>query len=362
MKPTVEDLEHVVESRPSMLGAWTRKLSFRGDPARTPGARILGLVSATEMGEGARAASAVELVGRVGQECASSAMVLCMHYCAVAVLEAHADVKVRRSVAAGELLGTLAFSENGSRSHFWAPLSTARHQGNDVVLDADKSWVTSAGNADNYVWSSKPVQAQGESTLWLVKRGVPGLSSPSRFDGLGLRGNDSSPVTARGVRVRPQDRLGPDGGGFQLMMGIVLPWFNLLNAACSVGLMEGMVRGTTSHVTDTRFEHLGTALADLPTIRAYLARMRMRTDMVRTLLDDTVAAVANGRADASLRVLESKAAASENPRRWATSPCESAAERLSATRLQSSATSATRGRRRSWRPPPTRSMISWARL
>ena len=66
-------------------------------------------------------------------------------------------VQDNQAVAKGELLATLAFSEAGSRSHFWAPLSTARKEGDAVVLEAEKSWVTSASQADLYVWSSKPL-------------------------------------------------------------------------------------------------------------------------------------------------------------------------------------------------------------
>jgi alkylation response protein AidB-like acyl-CoA dehydrogenase len=227
------------------------------------------------------------------------------------VIEAHGAPEVRKRVAAGEDLATLAFSEAGSRSHFWAPLSTARRNGADVVLDAEKSWITSASEADLYVWSSKPLAAKGESTIWLVRRGTAGLGKPGAFDGLGLRGNDSAPVRAQGVRVREQDRLGDDGAGFGVMMGVVLPWFSLLNAACSVGLMENMVRGTAAHVSGTRFAHLGSTLAELPTVRAYLARMRLKTDMAYTLLLDAAAALVAQRPDASLRVLEAKAGAAE---------------------------------------------------
>ncbi|HEX6885890.1 MAG TPA: acyl-CoA dehydrogenase family protein [Planctomycetota bacterium] len=273
---------------------------------------LLGLISASAVGGGgASFRPAFEVVERLGRECGSSAMVLCMHYCAVAVLEAHGTEAVRASVAAGKTLVTLAFSESGSRSHFWAPLSSARAERDSVVLDAEKSWVTSASNADGYVWSSRPLAAQGESTLWLVPRTAAGLSRPARFDGLGLRGNDSLPVRAQGVRVRPEDRLGPDGGGFALMMGVVLPWFSVLNAACSLGLMESMTARTTAHVASTRFAHLDSSLAQLPTVRAYLARMRITTDMTRALLHDTLEALAGQRADVSLRVLEAKAAAGE---------------------------------------------------
>ena len=67
-------------------------------------------------------------------------------------------------------------------------------------LDAQKSWVTSAGEADGYVWSSKPLAAEGASTLWLVPADADGLKVGAPFDGLGLRGNASSPMSASGVR------------------------------------------------------------------------------------------------------------------------------------------------------------------
>jgi alkylation response protein AidB-like acyl-CoA dehydrogenase len=280
----------------------------------------LGLTSAPAVGgQGASMRTAIDVVERLARECGSSAMVLCMHYCGAAVIEAHASETVRKRVAAGELLTTLAFSEAGSRSHFWAPLSTARVDEKAIVLDAQKSWVTSAGAADVYIWSSRSLAQSAkfapekptESTLWLVSRSLEGLSRPPKFDGLGLRGNDSTPVTAKGVRIAESERLGPEGGGFGVMMGVVLPWFSLLNSACSLGLMEALVQKTATHVGGTRFAHLDSALADLPTIRAYLARMRIQTDLVRTLLHDAAEAASTARADAGLRVLEAKAAAGE---------------------------------------------------
>ncbi len=279
-------------------------------------AGLMGLMSAREvggLGGGPRLASAV--IRRVAQACGSTAMVLCMHYCGVAVLEPHAPESVRRKAATGEHLSTLAFSEAGSRSQFWAPVGTATRDGDDVVLDARKSWITSAGHATAYVWSSRPLAAEGASTLWLVPAGTPGLRVLGPFDGLGLRGNDSSPVHAEGVRVPASAMLGADGEGLGLMLGTVLPLFQLLNASCSLGLMQAALQRTLAHVTGTGFEHSGTALRDLPTIRAYVARMSIETDMVQALLDDTAAAIEAGRADAMLRVLQSKAAAGESATR-----------------------------------------------
>jgi len=140
---------------------------------------------------------------------------------------------------------------------------------------------------------------------------LPGLSQQAGYDGLGLRGNASTPITAQAVAIAADSRLGDDGKGFDTMMGVVLPWFSTLNAACSVGLMEGALQRAIGHVGGTRHVHLGTSLADLPTIRAYLAKARIKTDMVQALLNDTVQAITTGRADTMLRVLEVKAAAAE---------------------------------------------------
>ena len=275
-------------------------------------AGLLALISAKEvggMGEGMRAASYV--VEKIAEACGSTAMVVCMHYAATAVIEKHGADAVRREIAAGKHLSTLAFSEAGSRSHFWAPVGTATASNGQILLDSNKSWVTSAGQADSYVWSSKPVSAEGASTIWLVPSRADGVATVAPFDGLGLRGNASSPVTGTQVKMTEAARLGPDGGGFDMMMGVVLPLFQVLNASCSLGTMEAAVKKSAAHVGGTKFAHLSQSLADLPTIRAYVARAKIRTDSVRALLADTITALETGREDGMLRVLEIKAAAGE---------------------------------------------------
>lgn len=273
---------------------------------------FLGLISATEvggLGQSHRAAAIV--VEKLAAACGSTAMVVCMHYSGTAVIEKYGGQAVREQIAAGKHLTTLAFSESGSRSQFWAPTSTAQKTDTGVRLDAQKSWITSAGQADSYVWSSRPLEAEGNSTIWLIPADADGLSVPSPFNGLGLRGNYSSPVTAENVAVSPEAILGADGQGFEIMMSVALPYFSVMNAAFSIGTMEAAVIKSIEHLTQTKFQHTGQSLSDLPTIRAYLSRMRIKTDMCRTLLFETVASLEDGREDAMLRVLEVKAAAGE---------------------------------------------------
>lgn len=294
-------------------------------------AGLLGLVSSTEVGGGGEGlAAAAEVVERLAGACGSTAMVVLMHYATVPLIEAHGPKELREAIGAGRHVGTLAFSETGSRSHFWAPMSTAVADAGEVRLDAQKSWVTSAGEADSYVWSSRPLAASGPMTLWAVPSDADGLSVSGPFDGLGLRANGSMPVTGDGVVVHHDAMLGADGQGLDLAMTLVLPWFLVMNAAFSLGLMEAVTAEATNHLNATRLTHLDRSLADQPVTRLELARMRLETDRTRAFVNDTIVALGEGRADAGLRVLEVKAAAAEaaiEVTEWAMKVCGGSAFR-----------------------------------
>lgn len=280
-------------------------------------AGILGAASAPDVGGGgAGLVEVAQIVERIAGACGSTAMVVLMHFSAVSVLEAHGPRGVREAVAGGTHLSTLAFSEAGSRSHFWAPTGTATSTAagagaHTVRLDARKSWITSAGEADSYVWSSRPVAAAGPMTLWLVSSNSPGLGGPGRFDGLGLRGNASRPVAADGVVVPAEAMLGADGSGLDIALSVVLPTFLVGGAAFSVGLAQALLDEAAAHLTGTRLEHLDSSLAQQPVTRSEYAALLTRAAEARAFLADTLAALELGREDATLRVLQVKAVAGE---------------------------------------------------
>jgi isovaleryl-CoA dehydrogenase len=275
-------------------------------------AGLLGLLSSKDVGgQGEDLGAAAAVIERLAGACGSTAMVTLMHYAAVGVIEALGPRDVREAIARGEHLSTLAFSEKGSRSQFWTPMGTASRAGGDIKLDAEKSWVTSAGSATSYVWSSRPVAAEGPMTLWLVPSSASGLSKGGEFDGLGLRGNGSTPVTAEGVVVPESAMLGEDGKGLDLALTLVIPAFQTLTAAFGLGIMEAVTAETTNHLGTTRYEHLDLSLGQGPLPRHDLARMRLMTDRERALIDDTLSALQTQRPDAMLRVLETKASAAE---------------------------------------------------
>ena len=277
-------------------------------------AGLLGLTANPDVGGGGgtlRDAAAV--VERLAGVCGSTAMVVLMHYAAGATIEAHGPKEVRQAIGAGRHLTTLAFSETGSRAQFWASLSTARIEGDDAVVHGQKSWVTSGAEADSYVFSTRPVdETAGPLTLWLADPADPGFTKQTAgFDGVGLRGNGSIPVTADGVRVPLAARLGADGAGLDVGLSTGLPWFLVLSGAFGLGVLEAVTAKTAAHLGATRLEHLGQTLIQQPIPRADYARLRLTTDRVRAFVDDTLTALETGRPDAQLRVLEVKAVAAE---------------------------------------------------
>ena len=132
------DLEKVTES----VAAVAAKHAIETDAGAFPAAAmralaeagLLGLVSATDVGgKGLGLREAAHVVERLARECALDRdgrvhALLRRPRCS----KRTGPRTMRKAIAAGKHLATLAFSEVGSRSQFWAPLGTATADGSDV--------------------------------------------------------------------------------------------------------------------------------------------------------------------------------------------------------------------------------------
>jgi alkylation response protein AidB-like acyl-CoA dehydrogenase len=145
--------------------------------------------------------------------------------------------------------------------------------------------------------------------VFLVRRTAPGVKVAGAFDGLGLRGNESAPVSLTDVGVAADDLISPMGEGATTILQVVLPWFSIGTAAMSNGLCRAAVAATTAHLGGTTFTHTGSQLRDLPNLRARLAEMAVRTEQSRALLGHTLDHIDSGSAAAPLIVLQARLAA-----------------------------------------------------
>jgi alkylation response protein AidB-like acyl-CoA dehydrogenase len=212
-------------------------------------AGLLGLTVSTEFGgAGMGLSDAAEVVARIARVCPATAAVLQSHYAAVAVIESYGSAWVRGEVAAGRHLGSLALAEDapgeqGAQGEFWASRSTAARSGDVVALRARKHQVVAAGEADSYVWSSRPLTAADGLTLWVVPAHAPDLFVPARPDGGGPGGSATSTVFADPVLVPADAMLGRDGGGLDIVLRTVLPWLLELQAAVGAEAVHPAVAG-----------------------------------------------------------------------------------------------------------------------
>ncbi len=274
-------------------------------------------IPASHGGKGAGMRAFAAVAEDLAAACGSTAMVYNMHVAAAQTIASSASLADRdpllRDIAAGRHLTTLALSERGSRSQFWAPASRLVPNGSGFQTSADKSWVTSAHAADSFVSSALAPGATGpmESTIYLVRKGAKGAAAAGGFDGLGLRGNDSAPMRFERLTVSSGDLISAQGEGATTMLTVVLPWFAIGTAAIANGLCRSAVDATTRHLTSAGFETTGSQLRDLPNLRARLAEMWNRTEQSRAMLGHTLDHLESGSPAAPLFVLQSRLAAIE---------------------------------------------------
>lgn len=273
-------------------------------------------VPANCQGMGHGPAEFAGVVEEIAAACASTAMIYVMHVTAAQAIAASTTLadreKVLKEIAAGKHLTTLAFSEKGSRSQFWAPVSQLETNGsNSLHTSALKSWITAASHANSYVASAQMPGAASplESTLYLADVPSPGIRVLSSFDGMGLRGNDSAPVEFENLQVSEGWLLTSHGQGAPMMLEVVLPWFSVGTAAMAHGLCVAAVAATRDHLVNAKLEHNGSTLRDLPNLRARLAQMSMATERSRALLGAAITRMTAADPSTPLFILQARMSA-----------------------------------------------------
>ncbi len=280
---------------------------------------VLGLLIPTQYGgAGGGLAEMSQVLDTQARNCASTAMVTTMHYCATAVIAARGSDALKQHLlpacARGENISTLAFSEAGSGGHFYMPVSEVRESGGKKTLSATKSFVTSAGEADSYVVSARKAGAAAptETNLYVIAKRAPGFSTEGRFEGLGLAGNASAPMSLTDVDIDDAARLGPEGTGFQSMLEVVLPHFQIGVASVSVGLAKAAQQTIVARMGARKYEHAGgTALASIPRVQFLVAEITLAVNSGQAFLRETIRKALAADPAAMLDVLGVKVAAAD---------------------------------------------------
>jgi alkylation response protein AidB-like acyl-CoA dehydrogenase len=235
------------------------------------------------------AAMVCETIARYG--CASTAMCYTMHIGAVAaaMFRSHNNRTIQdimKRLDKDVFIGTLSYSDPETGSHFWYPVSSRAEKvpgGWRVMKKA--SWTTSGGFADWYVLQTTSPDFAGnyaDLSCWLVMADEV-KAEPSKWDGMGLRGNQSGTLLVDNVVV-PEDRMvGPKGDGANSNDECVDPFFLLCSSACWNGISLGMIDIAKRHTTAKKHVDVGMRVADYPTIQDYVGEAIIDTNACRAL-------------------------------------------------------------------------------
>jgi alkylation response protein AidB-like acyl-CoA dehydrogenase len=216
---------------------------------------------------------------------ASAGLIYVMHVAAAQTvyLFGNDDQKERwvRSARKG-LIGTFSTSERATGGHFWHNVSQAKRQGSDYLIDLEKSFTTSAGQADYYVLSTKLPDAKHPSDiLWLIVDGKkPGIT-PGPWDALGVHSNHSGPLKFSGVAVPEKDRLGKEGQGREVLFDGGSPSYLLGLGAVWHGVARGALAEAASYATRTVHHDYERRLADYQVLRQELGKAKVLVESLR---------------------------------------------------------------------------------
>ena len=153
-------------------------------------------------------------------------------------LEGSAELKAHwlPRVARGEAIAAFALSEPAAGSDVAALQCAAREEGEDWVLDGEKTWISNGGIADFYCVFARTGGAGKSSTqgisAFVVPADAPGLEIAERIDVIAP--HPLARLRFTNCRVPKSHQLGASGEGFKLAMR-TLDIFRASVAAAALG-------------------------------------------------------------------------------------------------------------------------------
>jgi alkylation response protein AidB-like acyl-CoA dehydrogenase len=309
----VEDIRSLASERIAPgAAAVDRDRAFPEGALRALGEQgALGLlVPAASGGAGGGLTDLVDACEVIGAACASSGMVFLMHSVTAATIAVGGGERAGEyleEMAAGRLLGTLAFSERGTGVHFYAPELTSQRQNGSVRISGRKSFVTSGGHAGLYLVLVR--SHTGEGLDCYAVTGDAGVTFDGEWNGLGMAGNSSIPAQFDSV-VDDAARIGDTGEGEALIFTAVAPFFLAGVAAVNVGIASAAQTAATEHAAARRYGD-GQALAEIQAIQHELADMDMTTRAARLIVREAARLGDTGDEAALVALMESKIVATE---------------------------------------------------
>lgn len=186
-------------------------------------------------------------------------------------------------LCSGEWVGANAATEAEAGSDIFAMRTTAVHDGEEYVIDGEKSFVSNGPIADVFLVYATTDKSLGPlgTTAFIVPRGTPGLTAGEAFGTIGLRTAPMSTVTLRGCRVPAAQRLGMDGHG-KAAFESSMTWERLCLFGIWVGLMQAQLDRALAYAKQRR--QFGKPIGKNQAVSHRIADMKLRLESARWML------------------------------------------------------------------------------
>jgi alkylation response protein AidB-like acyl-CoA dehydrogenase len=253
-------------------------------------------------GVGADALATCIVIEEVARVCASSSLIPAVNKLGSmpVILAGSEELKARYlpPLARGEAMFSYGLSEREAGSDTAAMKTRARPDGDDWVLNGQKSWITNAGVSEYYTVlavTDQDGRRGANVSAFVVEKADPGFSFGEKERKLGIKGSPTRELHFEDCRI-PGDRMvGSPGEGLKIALR-TLDHTRVTIGAQAVGIAQGALDLAIDYVKERR--QFGTRIADFQGIQFMLADMAMTLEAARQMV--YVAAAKSERGDPDL--------------------------------------------------------------
>ncbi len=188
----------------------------------------------------------------------------------------------------GECITAVAMTEPHAGSDLAAIKTTAVEDGDEVILNGSKTFISSGINCDLVIVAARDPGATDPHqalSLYLVEDGTPGFEKGKQIEKVGLHSADTSELFFQDCRIPKTNLLGPKGGGFMMMMQ-KLAQERLVVAIISVAFAEQMLEWTIQYCKDR--QAFGRPLTKFQNTQFTLVEAATEVKLGRTFLDKLI--------------------------------------------------------------------------
>ena len=199
-------------------------------------------------------------------------------------------------MASGEYVASIAMTEPGTGSDVQSIRTTAIRDGNELVVNGAKTFITNGELADLVMVACKTDPNEGAKgvSLVMVETERAGFSRGKKLEKMGEKAQDVAELFFDDVRVPPSNLLGEEGRGFAAMMD-ELPQERLIVVMGAVATMEAALQWTIDYTTDRKA--FGKPIISFQNTRFKLAELKTEIAIARTFADKCLELHLEGKLD-----------------------------------------------------------------